>query len=76
MNNNLFYNYGNIGIGTNDPQNALSIEGNEDEWPGRIMLSIKNTSSGPKSLAYLKIYSGPGETGTALGHVSTTYIGK
>jgi hypothetical protein len=71
--NNLFYNDGNIGIGTNQPQNALSIEGNEEEWPGRIMLSIKNNSTGPKSLAYLKIYSGPGETGTALGHVSTTY---
>ena len=26
-----------------------------------------------KSLAYLKISAGPGETGTALGHVSTTY---
>jgi hypothetical protein len=72
--NNLFYNDGNIGIGTSYPQNALSIEGNEDEWPGRIMLSIKNTSTGPKSLAYLKIYSGPGEAGTALGHVSTTYL--
>ncbi len=71
--NSLFYNYGNIGIGTDQPQNALSIVGDEDEWPGRIMLSIKNTSEGPKSLAYLKIYSGPGETGTALGHVSTTY---
>jgi hypothetical protein len=71
--NSLYYNDGNIGIGTNQPQNALSIEGNEEEWPGRIMLSIKNSSEGPKSLAYLKIYSGPGITGTALGHVSTTY---
>ncbi len=72
--NSLFYNDGNIGIGTNQPQNALSIEGYEEEWPGRILLSIKNTSAGPKSLAYLKIYSGPGETGTALGHASTTYM--
>jgi hypothetical protein len=72
--NSLFYNDGNIGIGTNQPQNALSIEGYEEEWPGRILLSIKNTSAGPKSLAYLKIYSGPGEKGTALGHASTTYM--
>jgi hypothetical protein len=71
--NNIFYDSGNVGIGTNDPQNALTIQGNEEEWPGRIMLSLKNTSEGPKSLAYLKIYSGPGITGTALGHVSTTY---
>ena len=60
-------------MGTSEPQNRLSIVGNEEEWPGRIMLSIKNTSTANKSLAYLKIYSGPGETGTALGHVSTTY---
>lgn len=71
--NNIHYDLGNVGIGTSQPQNALSIEGNEEEWPGRIMLSLKNTSTSPKSLAYLKIYSGPGETGTALGHVSTTY---
>jgi hypothetical protein len=71
---NIHYDLGNVGIGTGDPQNALSIVRNEDEWPGRIMLSIKNTSTGPKSLAYLKIYAGPGETGTALGHVSTTYL--
>jgi hypothetical protein len=71
--NHLFYNDGNIGIGTDQPQNALSIVANEEEWPGRIMLSLKNTSTGPKSLAYMKIYSGPGETGTALGHISNTY---
>jgi hypothetical protein len=71
--NNIFYTDGKVGIGTYQPQNALSIEGNEDEWPGRIMLSLKNKSTGPKSLAYLKIYSGIGEAGTSLGHVSTTY---
>jgi hypothetical protein len=51
--NNIHYDYGNVGIGTSEPQNGLSIVGNENEWPGRIMLSLKNMSDGPKSLAYL-----------------------
>jgi len=43
--NNIHYDLGNVGIGTDVPQNGLSIIGNEDEWPGRIMLSLKNICS-------------------------------
>ncbi len=64
---------GNIGIGTKEPANALSIEGSEEEWPGRIFLSIKNKSTSGKSLAYLKIFAGGDEYGTSLGHISNTY---
>jgi hypothetical protein len=70
---NIYYNNGNVGIGTTNPLNKLSIEGVEEEWPGRILLALRNKSTGPKSLAYLKIYAGSEETGTSLGHISTTY---
>jgi hypothetical protein len=71
--NNLYYLNGNIGIGTMSPENALSIVGNESEWPGRIFVSVKNTSVSNKSLAYIKIQAGPTESGTSLGHISSTY---
>jgi hypothetical protein len=69
----LYYTNGKVGIGTDSPENALSIVGNEDEWPGRIFLSVKNTSSSNKSLAYIKIQAGPTTSGTSLGHISSTY---
>lgn len=71
--NNLYYNNGFVGIGTASPLNKLSIVGNEEEWPGRVFLSIRNQNTGPKSLAYLKIYTGSDEAGTSLGHISPTY---
>ena len=64
---------GKVGIGTTTPENALSIEGNEDEWPGRVFLSIKNSSTSNKSMAYLKIFSGESGNSTSLGHISDTY---
>ena len=71
--NDVYYDEGKVGIGLPAPVHKLSIEGSEDEWPGRIFASIRNTSESGKSLAYLKIFAGPGETGTSLGHISTTY---
>ena len=64
---------GNIGIGTKNPENALSIEGTEDDWPGRIFLSIKNNSISNKSLAYMELKAGSSGNHTILGHISETY---
>jgi hypothetical protein len=69
----IYYNKGNVGIGSTYPENALTIEGSEEDWPGRIFLSIKNKSTSGKSLAYLKVFAGGDEYGTSLGHISNTY---
>jgi hypothetical protein len=71
--NDLYYLNGKVGIGTNSPENALSLIGNEDEWPGRIFISVKNTSTSGKSLSYIKLQAGPTASGTSLGHISSTY---
>lgn len=70
---NIYEHNGSLGIGINEPQNAISIEGNEDEWPGRIFLSISNRSVSNKSFAYLRISSGESGNGTHLGHISETF---
>ncbi len=73
ISNNLFQYNGKLGIGTNQPSNALTIEGNETEWPGRIFLSINNKSYGPKSLAYISAKAGNTDNHTIFGHISNTY---
>ena len=64
---------GKVGIGTNSPENALSIEGSEDDWPGRILLSVNNKSTSNKSLAYISAKAGSSENHTIFGHISETY---
>ena len=71
--NNLYYNLGNIGIGTDLPINALTIEGEESAWPGRIFLSVKNKSTGSHSLAYISAKAGTSNNHTIFGHISDTY---
>lgn len=72
-NDNLFYNSGKIGIGTDSPSNAMTIEGTETEWPGRIFLSVYNKSTSSKSLAYISVKAGSSPNHTVFGHISETY---
>lgn len=71
--NYLYYNLGNIGIGTELPTNALTIEGDESAWPGRIFLSVTNKSEGSNSLAYISAKAGTSNNRTIFGHISETY---
>ena len=64
---------GHVGIGTTTPQNALSIEGSEETWPGRIFLSVKNKSTSTQSLAYMTATAGQTGHTMALGYISDTY---
>lgn len=67
---------GHVGIGTPEPQNALSIVGNETEWPGRVLLSVINTNTSGKSLAYMELKAGSSGNHLILGHISETYTGN
>lgn len=71
--NDVYYDEGHVGIGTPSPESILSVVGNENDWPGRHLVTVRNLSTGPKSLADLQVLSGPGDTFTSLRHVSTTY---
>jgi hypothetical protein len=73
INNKIYYNQGNVGIGTSSPNNYLTIEGNESGWPGRIFFSIKNTSEGSNSLAYMAAEAGTSGNHSVFGHISETY---
>lgn len=70
---NIYGYIGKLGIGINTPQNALSIVGNETEWPGRVMFSINNINTSGKSLAYMELKAGSSGNHTILGHISETY---
>lgn len=71
--NEIYYNQGNVGIGTDSPKNALTIEGDETGWPGRIFFSIKNKSAGSNSLAYMAAEAGTSGNHSVFGHISETY---
>jgi hypothetical protein len=64
---------GNIGIGTDSPEHALTIEGTETGWPRRVFLSVNNKSTGSNSLAQIRVKAGPSNNHTILGHISETY---
>lgn len=73
LTNNVYQQNRNLGIGISSPLNALTIEGTETEWPGRIFFSIFNKSLSAKSLAYMTIKAGFSDNHAALGYISKTY---
>jgi hypothetical protein len=73
LSTNIYQLNGKLGIGNEEPASALSISGSENAWPGRFFIHVKNTSTSGSSAAYLRMQSGPTESATALGHISSTY---
>ena len=74
-NNNYGINYsnGNVGIGTNLPEEKLTLEGLTNGSTGRTFLKLKNNSMDTHSAVNLKLYAGNNNSFTGIYHHSNTY---
>lgn len=66
-------NTGNVGIGTENPRNKLSILGNDPVGDARNYLDINNQSLSNRSIAWLQLSAGLPNSATTLQHCSETY---
>ncbi len=69
----IHYTQGNVGIGTNSPDNKLSIEGTDDTGPSRNYITLTNQSISNRSLVALQMSAGDQKSFTSLQHVSESY---
>jgi hypothetical protein len=69
----IHYNNGNVGIGTDNPQSRLTIQGNDPIENDRIYLDLNNQSTSNRSLVWLNLTAGEQNSFTALQHFSETY---
>jgi len=71
-NNNLYYNNGFVGIGTNNPITKLNIVGAVDDGDERSFIRLKNNSLGSKATVSISLQSFDNK-GVALGYTSCNY---
>lgn len=64
---------GNVGIGTTNPQNKISIQGNDANGEGRVLVSMQNESTSNRSWAALRLAAGDGDSRTYLTHHALSY---
>lgn len=69
----IHYNDGNVGIGTENPQNQLSILGNDSDGEGRILVTLDNESTSNRSWAAMRLSAGDGGSYTYLNHHALSY---
>lgn len=72
-NNDTYYNYGNVGIGTNFPNEKLTIAGLTNGTAGRTFLKLKNNSSDTHSAVIFKLEAGNNSYFTGIYHHSDSY---
>ena len=74
--NHIFYQLGNVGIGTNIPIYPLEIVNTSNITENRDQLVLKNKSTDSHSSAHLKLYAGSNNgTSLSIGHHSSNYTG-
>jgi len=70
----IYYNDGNVGIGLNNPEVRLSIEGIEDNADdNRTFIRLVNRSVSNNSLVNIRLHAGENGSFTSLSHLSETY---
>lgn len=72
--NDIYYNNGFVGVGTQIPENKLHIESKSNMQNGRILLKLKNTSTDTHATTQMSLESG-NDNGSVLSiaHVSDNY---
>jgi len=71
--NNIYFNSGNVGIGTDNPTVKLNIYDNTDIE--RTFLKLENKSLSNTSSVNLRLFAGNNGSFTSLSHLSETYTG-
>jgi len=69
----IHYTDGHIGIGTSNPSNVLTIDGDVPSGEERFFISVNNSSLSNRSFAAAKFTAGTGTSMTTFGHNSETY---
>jgi len=72
--NNIYFNSGNVGIGTNNPTVKLNISDNTES--NRIFLKLENKSLSNTSSVNVRLLAGNNGSFTSLSHLSETYTGS
>lgn len=69
----IYYDQGNVGIGTNMPSDKLTIEYETFGSVGRTFVKLKNNSTDSFSSVNLKLFAGDNDFFTGIYHHSNTY---
>jgi len=72
--NNIFFNSGNVGIGTNNPMVKFDISDSTDS--DRTFIKLENKSLSSFSTVNLRLLAGQNGSFTSLSHLSETYTGS
>lgn len=67
------YTDGNVGIGSDTPQNKLTILENDANGEGRVLVSLENESTSNRSWAAIRLAAGDGGSYTYLNHHALSY---
>ena len=71
--NNIYYNKGNVGVGTNNPDYFVTIRDSVDDGPNRNFMLIQNTSTSQTSSVALVLQAGNSSNSVSVGHWAPTY---